>query len=159
MIIRSAESDDAASIVKIYNHYVLNSHSTFETEAIDDADIRKQITEGMYPFVVAVENRSVDGYAFAHEYRSRPAYRSTAEVSVYVRAGSEGQGMGHALYEELFSRLRETAIHVVVAGIALPNEASVKLHESFGMRKVAHFSEVGRKFDRWIDVGYWEIVL
>ena len=138
MIIRSAEPDDAAGIVEIYNHYVLNSHSTFETEPIDEADMRKQISEGTYPFMVATEDAHIVGYAFAHEYRSRPAYRSTAEVSVYVRNGFEGQGIGRALYEELFGQLRQTNLHSIVAGIALPNEASVRLHESLGMTNIRH---------------------
>ena len=81
------------------------------------------------------------------------------EVTVYVAPGHAGRGIGSRLYGELFPILKTRGIHAVIGGIALPNEASVALHEKFGMRKVAHFEEVGFKFDRWIDVGYWQRTL
>ena len=86
-------------------------------------------------------------------------YRFSVEVTVYVAPGHAGRGIGSTLYGELFPMLKTLGIRAVIGGIALPNEASVALHEKFGMRKVAHFGEVGFKFDRWIDVGYWQRTL
>ena len=100
------------------------------------------------------------GYAYAgRRHKNRCAYRHSVEVTVYVEPEAVGAGWGTQLYAGLFAALRQTAAHFAVGGIALPNDASVALHEKFGMRKVAHFSEVGFKFDRWIDVGYWQLLL
>jgi phosphinothricin acetyltransferase len=89
----------------------------------------------------------------------RAAYRYSAETSVYVAQGQGGRGIGSALYKALLEELRTRGIHMAIGGIAQPNPASVALHESLGFEKVAHFKQVGRKFDRWIDVGYWELRL
>jgi len=157
---RKAELKDSEEIAKIYNYYIENSHSTFETETISSAEMQKRIEETIefYPFLVAEDKCGVVAYAFAHQYKSRCAYKNTAEVSVYVNEGNSGQGIGIKLYEKLFAELLKTDVHALIAGIALPNDASVKLHERFGFEKVAHFREVGFKFGRWIDVGYWELV-
>jgi phosphinothricin acetyltransferase len=101
----------------------------------------------------------VTGYAYATKWRVRSAYRFSAETSVYVAPGQGGQGIGSALYTALLAALRQRGVHMAIGGIAQPNPASVALHERLGFVKVAHFSEVGRKFDRWIDVGYWELRL
>ena len=162
MIVRPAEINDACALSEIYNHYVLNSHVTFEIAPIKVEEMEKRISAVIdqgYPFLVAEANGSVIGCAFAHEYRARTAYRSTVEVSVYIGPGFQRQGVGRMLYRDLFERIAHGGYHAIVAGIALPNDASVRLHEEFGMQKVAHFREVGRKFDRWIDVGYWELLL
>ncbi len=112
------------------------------------------------PWLVA-ENDSgvVVGYAYASKWKGRCAYRHSAEVTVYLAPDAAAQGVGTRLYEALFSELRDRGIHTAIGGIALPNPPSVALHEKFGMKKVAHFAEVGHKFDRWIDVGYWQVVL
>lgn len=94
------------------------------------------------------------GYAYASKWKGRCAYRYSVEVSVYLHAEQSGQGMGTALYSALFKQLSELGYHVAIGGIALPNAASVALHEKFGMKKVAHFKEIGFKFGQWVDVGY-----
>ena len=99
------------------------------------------------------------GYAYATKWRSRAAYKHTVECSVYVSHKHNRSGIGSKLYGALFPQLRERAIHAVIAGIALPNEASVAIHELCGFKKIAHFSEVGRKFEQWIDVGNWQLML
>jgi L-amino acid N-acyltransferase YncA len=99
------------------------------------------------------------GYASASPWKSRSGYRFSAEITVYVEPGQEGRGIGSALYGALFPMLQARGVHAVIGGIALPNDASVALHEKFGMRKVAHFQETGYKHGRWIDVGYWERIL
>ncbi len=99
------------------------------------------------------------GYAYATPWKPRSAYRFSVEASVYVDFAHMGWGTGSLLYGQLLSVLQEKQIHMVIAGISLPNEASVALHEKFGFRKVAHFPEVGFKFGSWIDVGYWQRAL
>ena len=160
MIVRKVEIEHAAQIAEIYNFYVLNSHSTFETDAVEIYQMQKRVEEVIenYPYFVAEENKKILGYAFASQYKSRCAYKNSAEVSVYVKNDLKQKGIGGMLYEQLFAEILQTEVHALVAGIALPNEASIKLHERFGFEKVAHFREIGFKFGRWIDVGYWELI-
>lgn len=161
MNIRRVKISDAAPIAEIYNFYVLNSHHTFETEAVETAEMRKRIAEirKNYPYFVAEnDDGEILGYAYAAQYKSRCAYRRSAEVSVYVKIDLKKKGIGKSLYERLFAEILLTDIHAIIAGIALPNAGSVKLHENFGFEKVAHFRQVGFKFERWIDVGYWELI-
>jgi phosphinothricin acetyltransferase len=101
----------------------------------------------------------VVGYAYAGEWKSRCSYRYSVESSVYLKHGLSGEGIGSKLYTELFKLLETTDVHAIIGGIALPNEASVALHEKFGFEKIAHFKEVGYKFEQWVDVGYWEKIL
>ncbi|MEP6786861.1 MAG: arsinothricin resistance N-acetyltransferase ArsN1 family B [Acidobacteriota bacterium] len=162
MTIRSPIGDDAPAVVSIYNHYIANSHATFEVEPIDANEMVYRIGEiqaNDYPFLVYEDEGEVVGFAYANRYKARPAYRHSVEVSVYIRDDTAGKGIGTLLYEQLFSELKNGDLHAMIAGISLPNDASVKLHEKFGFEKVAHFREVGRKFDRWIDVGYWQRLL
>ena len=161
MNIREVTPKDAAQIAEIYNYYIETSHATFELEAIDAAEMKsriRDILEKNYPFFVGEENGEIVGCAFAHQFKARRAYRHSVEVSVYLKNGFEGKGVGSALYQKLFSEISERDFHAIIAGISLPNDASVKLHEKFGFEKVAHFKEVGFKFGRWIDVGYWQIL-
>jgi L-amino acid N-acyltransferase YncA len=158
MKIRAATPADAVEIAAIYNFYVENTHHTFEIEKISVSKMQQRIFETLenYPFLICEENDEVVGYAFAARYKSRAAYLHSVETSVYVKDGCSGKGAGSRLYESLFEDLKRLPVHAIIAGIALPNDASIRLHEKFGFEKVAHFREVGRKFGRWIDVGYWE---
>lgn len=160
MEIRKVEISDAEQIAEIYNYYVLNSHATFETESVSVSEIGKRISEisAKYPYLVLLEAEIIIGYAYASQYKSRAAYKPSVEISIYVRNGIHQKGIGTKLYEKLFEELRKSNFHAIIAGISLPNEPSVKLHEKFGMKKVAHFEEVGFKLGRWIDVGYWEVI-
>lgn len=160
MIIRPVNFNDAAQIAEIYNYYILNSHSTFETEEVvaDDMQNRIGYLNKNYPFLIAEENERVLGYAYATQFKLRDAYKHSAEVSVYVKNGEHGRGVGTQLYKNLFDKLFRKDFHALIAGIALPNEASIYLHEKFGFEKVAHFREVGFKFGKWIDVGYWQLI-
>jgi phosphinothricin acetyltransferase len=163
MVIRPATIDDAVDIAYIYNYYIATSHTTFEIEPVDATEMGRRIGDcinGGYPFFLCADaGGELLGYAYGHEYRPRKAYEPSIEISVYVRPGHDGKHVGTKLYEALFTEIEKGTFHAVVAGISLPNDASIRLHEKFGMTKVAHFREVGRKFDRWIDVGYWELVL
>jgi phosphinothricin acetyltransferase len=160
--IRAAAPSDAAAIATIYNHYVTDTIVTFEEEPVTADEIARRIEEvrsASLPWLVAEEGGHVVGYAYATPWRSRIGYRFSAEITVYLAPARAGHGIGSKLYGELFPLLQARGIHAVMGGIALPNEASVALHEKFGLRKVAHFDEVGFKFQRWIDVGYWQRTL
>lgn len=161
MMIRPATPDDAAAIAAIYNHYVATTTISFEEQAVSAVEMAQRIRDvtGYLPWLVHEDQDRVTGYAYATKWRVRSAYRFAAETSVYVEAGQGGKGIGKALYLALLEQLRQREVHMAIGGIAQPNPASVALHESVGFRKVAHFSEVGRKFDRWVDVGYWELRL
>jgi phosphinothricin acetyltransferase len=161
-MIRTVTPEDAPSIASLYNHYVLNTAISFETDAVSPNEMAsriREVTAAGLPWLVAEFNDRVVGYAYASKWKGRCAYRFSVESSVYVDAEHTGKGIGSALYDALLDRLRSGKTHVVIGGIALPNEGSVALHERFGFRKVAHFSEVGYKFERWIDVGYWQVTL
>lgn len=158
MTIRACTPADAADICAIYNHYVRNTVITFEEEPVSVSDMRLRIENctRTYPWLVREIEGRVVGYAYATRWKERAAYRHSVEVSVYVAANSFREGHGRALYAELIARLAQRGCHALIGGIALPNDASVALHETFGFTKVAHFTEVGHKFGRWIDVGYWQ---
>lgn len=160
-MIRSALVTDACAICSIYNHYVLNTCITFEEEAVTDDAMRSRIRETTQslPWLVFEEKNQVVGYAYASRWKSRSAFRYSVESTVYLHRDAVGRGLGRKLYERLISDLSQAGLHSVIGGIALPNVASQNLHEKVGFKKVAHFEQVGRKFDRWIDVGYWELIL
>jgi phosphinothricin acetyltransferase len=159
VVIRAASVDDAEALTGIYNRYVRETIVTFEEEAVSAAEMTRRIAQvradGL-PWLVVEETDAVLGYAYATKWRERVGYRYSVETTVYLAPGAGGRGLASALYSALFERLAEIEVHAVMAGIALPNERSVALHEKFGMMKVAHFREVGFKFGQWIDVGYWE---
>jgi phosphinothricin acetyltransferase len=160
--LRAAVPSDAAVIAAIYNHYIAESVATFEEKPVSDAEMSRRIAEvqsASLPWLVAEDGGQIVGYAYATQWKARSAYRFSVSISVYSAPGYTRRGIGSKLYGQLFPMLKERNIHAVIGGIAQPNEASVALHEKFGMRKVAHFSEVGFKFNRWIDVGYWQRTL
>lgn len=162
IIIRNATPQDAEGIAGIYNHYIENTVITFEEEPVSPNDFAKRIGDVLsasLPWLVAEQDGTILGYAYATPWKQRAAYRFSAEATIYLHPASGGQGIGSRLYGELLPTLQQRGIHAVMGGIALPNSASVALHEKFGFRKVAHFEEVGFKFGRWVDVGYWECVL
>ena len=160
-MIRSARITDSQVLADIYNHYISTSSVTFE-EVLISAEImgdRIQKTTKLYPWIVFEVQNEIIGYAYATEWKPRSAYRFTAESTVYVKSGQEGKGVGSTLYSRLLSELHSLDVHAVIAGITLPNKASVALHEKMGFEKVAHFRQTGFKFNEWRDVGYWELLL
>ncbi|MEM9529457.1 MAG: N-acetyltransferase family protein [Pseudomonadota bacterium] len=161
MGIRDCEVDEAPAVCGIYNHYVERSVATFEVSPIDPADMEERIraTTARYPWLVYVDADKVIGYAYATPWKPRAAYGQTVESTVYVADEACGRGVGAELMLALLKRLAEQDVHAVLAGIALPNEASVRTHEKLGFFQVAHFRQTGRKFDRWIDIGYWQRIL
>jgi phosphinothricin acetyltransferase len=162
MLVRKADPQDAPAVAAIYNHYISTSHSTFEIEPIDSTEMLRRMEDGWgegYPFLVCEIDGEITGYAYGHQFRPRRAYKHSIEVSVYIRAGHEGKSIGSVLYKQLFDEIDNGDFHAIIAGISLPNDPSIRLHEKYGFTKVAHFREVGHKFGRWIDVGYWEKII
>ena len=160
--IRSAIGDDVAAIARVYNHYILHSVATFEVDAVSVEEMANRIelirSQG-FDWLVADQSGEVVGYAYSGKWAARCAYKHSAESSVYLSPGHVGQGVGSRLYERLLEGLSDKGMHTAIGGIALPNEGSVALHEKFGFEKAAHYREVGFKFGRWIDVGYWQRLL
>jgi L-amino acid N-acyltransferase YncA len=112
-----------------------------------------------YPYFIYETDGVLLGYAYANKWRDRSAYRYVAEVTVYIDKDHLGQGIGRLLLTALLDECRKRGLHTLMAVISLPNEASIRLHEDFGFKKAAHFTEVGYKHNKWIDVGYWELLL
>lgn len=159
-MIRPATPSDAEAICDIYNYYVLNTIVTFEEDAVSPEEMAERIAEitEKYPWLVYEEGGKVRGYAYAGPWKSRCAYRYSSECTIYLENGCGAKGVGTQLYEALFKAL-PVDLHSIIGGIALPNGASVAIHEKFGFEKVAQFKEVGYKQNKWIDVGYWEKIL
>ncbi|MES2262523.1 MAG: arsinothricin resistance N-acetyltransferase ArsN1 family B [Pseudomonadota bacterium] len=158
-MIRSVTPQDAAALCAIYNHYVVTTTISFEEAMVSTEDMVARIGASRFPWLVLEEEGRLLAYAYAAAWRVRPAYRYAVESSVYVAHGATGRGLGQRVYAALLASLRALDLHTVIGGIALPNDASVRLHEGLGFRKVAHFEEVGYKHGRRIDVGYWQLHL
>jgi phosphinothricin acetyltransferase len=157
-VIRVAASSDAPQIAAIYGPIVSATAISFEEEAPDPEEIARRIeaTLRSHPWLVADEEGSVLGYAYATEHRARAAYRWSADVTIYVTPGAHRKGVGRKLYGVLFDILQRQGIHNVFAGIALPNPASVGFHEACGFVLVGIYRAVGFKIGRWHDVGWWQ---
>jgi phosphinothricin acetyltransferase len=148
MSIRPVREDDAGAIVGIYNPYVLGTCITFETEAVGAPVMLQRIAETLessLPWLVAEASGQVVGYAYASRWKGRCAYRYSVESTVYFDPAHTGKGFGLLLYAALIEAIRASSMHAVIGGIALPNAASVALHERLGFKKVAHFEQVGYK--------------
>ncbi|HFR3425517.1 TPA: N-acetyltransferase family protein [Streptococcus suis] len=152
--IRSVKIEDAADLVAIYAPYVETTAITFETEVPTVADFASRIKKTLekFPYLVAEEDGQVVGYAYASTYYGRAAYDWTVELSVYVSKEARGKGIGSLLYDALEEDLTARGFKNFLACIALPNPASLALHEKRGYEQVAHFKKVGYKFDTWHDI-------
>jgi len=161
-MIRPATSADAGAIASIYNHYVRETVVTFEEEPVSAADMSARIDEvasASLPWLLVEREGVVAGYARAIPWRPRSAYRYSVETTIYLSPHHLGARIGTELYRYLIESLKGRGLHLAIGGVALPNAASVALHEKLGFRKAAHFNEVGFKFGRWIDVAYWQLPL
>ncbi len=162
LIVREAQDSDVPAILEIYNPYITRTAVSFEEEPVTEPEMRRRIEEVQsyaLPWLCAELDGRLAGYAYATRWRERSAYRFTAETTIYLAEGFLGRGIGNRLYSALLDRVRAAGMHQVMAVITLPNPASVRLHEKLGYVKVAHFSQVGYKFDRWLDVGYWQLAI
>jgi L-amino acid N-acyltransferase YncA len=160
--IRDADpATDAAACAAIYAPHVEASPTSFEERAPSAGEMaaRIELVSATHPWLVAEDGGEAVGYAYACRHRERPAYRWAADVSVYIAAEQRGRALGRSLYEALFERLRRQRFQVVCAGITLPNEASVALHERLGFEAVGVNRRIGWKEGSWRDVGWWQLEL
>lgn len=159
--IRAARTDDLSRLVDIYNHYVTNTHVTFDTEAFAIGARTQWFTqfseEGPHRLFVVEEDDTVAGYASSTPFKNRPAYGTSVETTIYLDPERTGRGLGIQLYGALVDALiQEESVHRAYGGVALPNPESVAVHEALGFRQVAMFSEVGFKFGKYWDVAWFE---
>lgn len=161
-MIRHADPDrDAAACAAIYAPYVAGAATSFEEQSPSAADFAERIARisATHPWLVAERDGEAVGFAYAAPHRARAAYRWTAETSVYVAQARQRDGVGRALYEALLELLRRQRLHRALAGITLPNAASVALHEALGFEPVGVYGEVGFKAGAWRDVAWWQLAL
>jgi L-amino acid N-acyltransferase YncA len=161
MGVRVAVATDAEAIAAIYAPYVLETVISFEEEPPSAAEMGSRMAAALatHPFLVFEEGGQVMGYAYGSAHLPRAAYRWSANVSVYTAQDQYRRGIGSALHAELLAILRRQGFHSLFAGIALPNAGSVGLHEAMGFVHLGTYREVGFKFGRWHDVGYWRLGL
>ncbi len=161
-VIRRAKASDLAALTQIYNHYVEHTHITFHVKPYAVEERREWLAQfsasGRYPLLV-LEAEELLGYAHATKMNPRKAYETSVETTIYLAKGGEGRGYGTLLYCALLAQLETRDVHRAYGLIALPNAASIALHEKLGFVKVAHLHEVGRKFGRYYDVIWMERAL
>lgn len=160
--IRAASAADGEALARIYNPYIRDTVVTFEEEPLSGSAMAARVAEVAVlslPWLVAERAGRVLGYAYATRWKTRASYRYSSETAVYLEPGQSGNGYGYQLYGAMLEALSAAGIHAAIGGIALPNAASVALHEKLGFAKVAQFPEVGFKLGRWVDVGYWQKLL
>lgn len=158
---RSARREDAAALQAIYAPIVDATAISFEEVPPSVEEMAERIADTLerYPYLVAVEAERAVGFAYASQHRSRAAYRWSVDVTGYVAESARRAGIGKLLYGALLSELAQGGFHAAFAGIALPNPASIALHESVGFEPVGVYREVGFKLGRWHDVGWWQRLL
>ena len=161
--VRDARAADLPRLTEIYNHYVLTTPITFDLEPYAPEDRRPWFQQfalaGRHRLLVAEEAGRIAGYAGSHQFRTKAAYDTTIETTVYCAPEATGRGIGSLLYGALFQALANEDLRLAVAGATLPNDASVALHERFGFTSVGVMHDVGRKFGRYWDVGWYEKLL
>jgi L-amino acid N-acyltransferase YncA len=159
--VRVARISDAHDICAIYAPIVINTPISFEAvpPSVAEMEVRIRDTLSMLPYLVCEASGRVVGFAYAGSHRTRAAYRWSVDVTVYVADGARRTGVGLSLYRALLAILRRQRFHSAFAGITLPNDGSVALHEAVGFRNLGIYREVGFKLGRWHDVGWWRLSL
>ncbi len=159
--IRTVTLDDAQKCLDIYSYYVLNTTITFEydTPTLDEFKQRIQKITQKYPYLVAIIDNEIVGYAYATSYKERAAYDWSVETTVYVKKDKHGLGIGNVLYSQLEQSLKEKKIVNMLACITYPNPKSIDFHTNFGFEKVGHFPKVGYKFNEWRDIVWMQKVI
>ncbi len=158
--VRAANEGDLEALNEIYNRYVTEAHYTFDIEPMTIEARREWFghygESGPHRVLVALADDAVIGYTSSGRFRPKVGYNTSVETSIYLAPQAVGRGVGTRLYERLFKALEGEDLHRAYAGIGLPNPASIALHERFGFKRVAHFTEQGRKFGRYWDVAWYE---
>lgn len=159
VVVRAFAERDVAPANALTNHYIATTAVHFASEPASDREFRATWEAGRadYPWLAAEVDGAFAGYARAYRWRERAAYARTAEVGIYVERSQQGRGVGRVLYAELLRQLQHAGFRTAIGGIALPNPASIRLHEALGFRHVGTFRGVGCKFGRWHDVDFWQI--
>ena len=160
-MIRPVKLEDTKAITDIYNEYVVHSVATFETEPLHEEEMRSRITgiSADYPYFVYEVDGVVAGYCYAHAWKERAAYRYTAETTIYLSPAYTGRGIGTLLMQKLIEECRNKNYRALIACITDDNIASKSLHIRLGFKQVSHFKKVGLKFDRWLNVVDYELLL
>ncbi len=163
MTVKQYDPAYAGEVATIYNRHVRETTVSFETVEVTAAEMgaRLEAIAAAYPCLICVDEATgrLAGYAYAHKWKEKAAYDTTAETTVYVAEGYQHSGVGRALMERLIADCREAGLHALIACITADNAASCRFHELLGFDKVSHFRQVGRKFDRWLDVADYELIL
>jgi phosphinothricin acetyltransferase len=160
VLIRPATAEDAAAIAAVYAPYVTDTVVSFEVEPPDAAEVARRMTaRPLLPWLIAEDRGAAIGFAYASGHRARAGYRWAADCSVYLDGAHRGRGVGRALYDALLPLVRDLGYVTLHAGIALPNDASVRLHEGLGFQRVGVYRTVGHKHGGWHDVGWWQLLL
>lgn len=158
--VRPALPGDAAAVAALYAPYVTDGVASFEQTPPDAAEVLVRMTaRPRLPWLLAERSGAPVGFAYASPHRARAAYRWACDVSVYLAAEERGRGTGRALYDVLLPLLRELGLVTAHAGITLPNDASVRLHERLGFAPVGVYRDVGFKHGSWHDTGWWRLAL
>jgi phosphinothricin acetyltransferase len=160
-MIRAAQKSDGEKILEIYRPIVERTAISFETKVptLFEMENRIESISSKYPYLVFEKDGDILGYSYASQHRTRDAYRWSVDATIYVSEKNRGQKTGEKLYRKLFKILKDLGYFNVYAGITLPNDTSVGIHEKFGFSKIAHYNRVGYKIGAWHDVGWWELVL
>ncbi len=160
-MIRKVTLQDAKAIADIYNQYVAHSVATFDTTPVREEDMQSRIAilSASYPYLVYEVDGEIAGYCYAHSWKEKAAYKYTLETTIYLNPNHQGKGIGRQLMQQLIDECRHGGYHALIACITEGNEASNTLHEKLGFKQVSRFEKVGRKFDRWLDVIDYELLL
>lgn len=160
-MIRFVQTKDTADIVAIYNHYITNTTVTFETTPLTAEQMSRRIDllASKYPYFVFEEEGKVVGYCYAHGWKEKAAYNKTVETTIYLSPTSVGKGIGKKMLAHLIEECRLRNYHSLIACITQGNEASFVLHQHFGFHQASQFKEVGRKFDQWLDVIDYQLII
>lgn len=161
MKIRPLDNNDAEKMADIYSHYIKTSIYTFDEGSVN-ADYMLSKMEHLkneFPLIGIETEEGLAGYAYGSLFRDKPAYSKTVESTIYIDPAFRGQGFGIILYQELLNLLKKQGFRMVIAVLGLPNETSEKLHKKLGFQHAGNLSNVGRKFDQWLDTGYWQLDL
>ena len=160
--VRNATENDLTQILDIYNDAILNTTAVYDYEP-HTLEMRRQWLETKqqqgFPVFIAEENGEVLGFSSIGPFRAWAAYQYSVENSIYVKDGQRGKGIGKLLMQPLIDAAKELKMHAIVAGIDAENEGSIELHKKFGFVEVAHFKEVGYKFDKWMDLKFLELIV
>jgi len=161
MNIRKVTLNDAQAICNIYNYYIENTAITFEVVPISEIEEKQRINDiinSEHLFYIGEIDEKIIGFYYTHRWNNRYAYNTTIEESIYLDKDETGKGYGTQMLEHLLKQIDKNKIHVLIAGICIPNESSVRLHEKFGFKQISHMKEIGRKFGQWRDVGHWQLI-